>query len=235
MKKIYLAVMFLAFAFGAQSQISSNYPILNFDPDNLYFDYGEIVISNNSSTDYTVKLRQEIVDAPDGASMAICFGVTCYPPNSTDGYVYPGEFEIPANGMDENFKVTYNNNSSDANASWKLVLFDEATGNDLYTFDVFYDGPLGITEIYMSESEVSLPTPNPVENEAVISYELPNGVHTGEINIHNITGSLVQQIELNQNEGDIRIYASELEKGVYFYSLMVNGVALHTKRMVIAQ
>ena len=215
--------------------VVSNHPILNFNPDNLVYDYGSITITNNDNVDYDLKLRQEIVNAPDGANLAICFGILCFPPNGTDQYVYPQGFTLAANGEDTNFKVTYNNNGSDENANWKLVLFDENTNQDIYTFDVFYDGPLGITQIFVEQSNLGLPSPNPVINESVISYELPDGIQSGILSIHNLTGNLVQEIELTQNEGDIRVYSADLEKGVYFYSVTVDGIALHTKRMVIAQ
>jgi len=92
------------------------------------------------------------------------------------------------------------------------------------------------SEFLISQSNVSLPVPNPVLNKSIISYKLPEAINKGFINIYNFTGSLVRKIELSKNEGDIKIYSQDLEKGVYFYSLVINGhTTLHTKRMIIAQ
>ena len=236
MRQIYVAILFLALAFGIKAQdIESNHPILDLNPNKLSFDVGSIILSNHTNSDYRVKLRQEIIDSPEGASLTICFGETCFPSSSANNHEYSESFSLPANGTNENLKVAYNSNGSNDSANWKLTLIDSSTGRDLYSFSVFYDSQLGIVDAYKLESEISLPTPNPIITEATLSYELPKGIREGHINVYNLTGSMVQQIELTENSGVTRIYAEGLEKGIYFYSLMVNEIALHTKRMVIAQ
>ncbi|MEM7163471.1 MAG: T9SS type A sorting domain-containing protein [Bacteroidota bacterium] len=235
MKHIYLALFCILSGSLLAQNVESNYPILNFTPDELVFDYGDIIITNNDAQSYDLKLRQEIIDAPDGATMAICFGITCYPPNGTDGYIYPNGFTLPGNGQDENFKVTYSNNSSNANAQWRLVLFDENTNEDIYTFEVWFDGPLGITEVYLSQSELGLPQPNPVIGESAINYQLPVGIDQAKLTVHNLTGAMVQEIALIENKGIVRLNSADFEKGVYFYTLNVDGNVLHTKRLIIAQ
>ncbi len=104
-----------------------------------------------------------------------------------------------------------------------------------YAQDIEKDDSIINTAFFISQSNVSLPIPNPVLDKSIISYKLPEAVNSGFINIYNFTGSLVRKIELSKNTGDIKVYSQDLEKGVYFYSLVVNGYTLHTKRMIVAQ
>lgn len=236
MKKIYLVLLTLSITLSSIAQdVVINYPYIEFNPTFDHYDYGELVITNNVDQSFDLKMRQEVISAPDGATMAICFGVTCFPPNGTDQYIYPAGFTLAPFGVDEALKITYDNNGSDENAQWKLVLFDENTNTDILVIDVFFDGPLGLTELLIDNSTISLPSPNPIVNNSVISYELPNNVYTGMFVMHNIAGSIVSEIELEENEGEIRLNSADFEKGVYFYSLMINDIALHTKRLVITQ
>lgn len=75
--------------------------------------------------------------------------------------------------------------------------------------------------------------PNPFQDQTTIQYQLPNGSKTGELLITNLNGNLVKTIKLNPNEKEITVKSSEIGKGLFIYSLVSNGEALITKKMVV--
>lgn len=236
MRKIYLTTITLLIAICSMAQnITVNVPYIELNPDDDTYDYGEIIITNNESSEYTLQVRQNNLDSPDGSGLAICFGDVCYPANDFDDYVYSDEIVLAGNSTYEEFKITYDANDSDANAVWELVFFDVETDTDVFTIDIFYDGPVGIAEILSQQSDLSHPSPNPVITTGLIAYELPLDYTNASFVVHNITGSMVKETMLEHRTGAININALDFEQGIYFYTLIVNNTPVHTKKLIISK
>ena len=80
-------------------------------------------------------------------------------------------------------------------------------------------------------------TPNPYTNQTSIKYSLPDNDSNSFIKIYNISGIEIQSIELQNQKGQnyITIDASNLESGIYAYTLIVNNQVVDTKTMVISK
>jgi hypothetical protein len=77
--------------------------------------------------------------------------------------------------------------------------------------------------------------PNPFSERKVIKFELPDNTANTYIYIFNMQGALVKQLPINANQSSITINGSELTAGMYFYSLIVNGQEIDTKRMILTK
>jgi hypothetical protein len=100
------------------------------------------------------------------------------------------------------------------------------------TFELFEGGyvPLGY-ESFVEKSEfLAQNSPNPLSGQATIKYAFTG--NDGVINIHDLTGKLVQFVNLQNKKGTVRLN-SELQAGLYFYSLQSDGVVIDTKRMQV--
>ena len=76
--------------------------------------------------------------------------------------------------------------------------------------------------------------PNPFTGETVIPYFLPEGSEKANLRIINTEGIVVQMVNITQTgESVITLAAHSLPPGVYFYSLLINGQTIDTKRMVV--
>lgn len=77
-------------------------------------------------------------------------------------------------------------------------------------------------------------SPNPFSQTTTISYSLADNVQNAMICIYNMNGTQLKCIKLNQaSNGSITIDSGELVAGLYFYTLIVNGDAIDTKRMIL--
>jgi len=77
-------------------------------------------------------------------------------------------------------------------------------------------------------------TPNPFNNETVIDYYLLEQSTTASIQVNDLTGRIVKSFPLlEKGQGKLIIQKSELSKGVYTYSLIVDNKLIATKKMVI--
>ena len=95
-------------------------------------------------------------------------------------------------------------------------------------------------EVFLGLDELASTTdlsayPNPANNQVTVAYTISNAANVA-ITLTDITGKVVLTNNLGlQNEGNysVNVNTSDLADGVYFYSLLVDGVAT-TKKLTIA-
>lgn len=74
--------------------------------------------------------------------------------------------------------------------------------------------------------------PNPFYSATKIQYFLPEDSRNSKINIYNISGQIVKVIKLEgSGKGEINVQIDEFSRGLYHYSLEVDGKIIDTKKM----
>lgn len=92
----------------------------------------------------------------------------------------------------------------------------------------------GISESNTGDAFLSQNVPNPFTRTTEIRYQLPAGTQRAAIGIYDMNGKELRQIPLGaETKGAITINAAELQAGMYLYTLIVDGRAFDTKRMVL--
>lgn len=94
---------------------------------------------------------------------------------------------------------------------------------------------VGINNVnYTSDNILQQNVPNPANGNTTINYHVNNFNNTASIILTDITGKMVRQIPIYKTgNGSYGIGSRELNNGVYFYSLMVDGIRVATRKMVI--
>jgi len=78
--------------------------------------------------------------------------------------------------------------------------------------------------------------PNPFDQQTDIAYYLTESSLNAMINIYNMNGNPIKSINIaNSGKGIITIKGSELQAGMYLYSLIADGVEIDTKRMILTE
>ncbi|MBT6993641.1 MAG: T9SS type A sorting domain-containing protein [Candidatus Cloacimonetes bacterium] len=80
--------------------------------------------------------------------------------------------------------------------------------------------------------------PNPFNPTTTISFSLTTNLHENvRIEIYNVKGQLVETLSnlpiTNSPNQQIVWNANKFASGVYFYKLVVDGIAVDTKRMIL--
>ncbi|MEM9820309.1 MAG: tail fiber domain-containing protein [Bacteroidota bacterium] len=75
--------------------------------------------------------------------------------------------------------------------------------------------------------------PNPFTDRTFIDFQLPADTQNAELVIHHTDGRQISRYNLSGQEGSVELDASQLAKGTYVYSLMVDGKVLSQKTMVV--
>ncbi|PCH96642.1 MAG: hypothetical protein COB85_03350 [Bacteroidetes bacterium] len=75
--------------------------------------------------------------------------------------------------------------------------------------------------------------PNPAKTNATVSYSLENGSRSAHIVVRNLLGEEVMEVPLKGSTGKVIFPVSQLNSGLYFYSMVVNGQVESTQRLVV--
>ena len=77
--------------------------------------------------------------------------------------------------------------------------------------------------------------PNPFSDRTLIKFDLPKNIGNASIMIFNMQGSLIKQEQIKTYQSSIIINGSELNAGMYLYSLIIDGKEVDTKRMILTK
>ena len=77
--------------------------------------------------------------------------------------------------------------------------------------------------------------PNPTGNTTQIEYQLPDGIHEGEIVFFNLQGKEVRRYKVDRTFSTLLIQSSDLPAGTYFYRLQTAGQYSEGKKLIVTK
>jgi hypothetical protein len=107
--------------------------------------------------------------------------------------------------------------------------------NDSVCINVqFLAGYAGIDEDLASQVKFSEAYPNPASNKVSFNYALPAQLSSGAtLVLRNLLGSEVKTAVITDKQGKLTLDVTDVQAGVYFYSLIVDNTTLVTRKLVI--
>jgi hypothetical protein len=81
--------------------------------------------------------------------------------------------------------------------------------------------------------EFSNPFPNPANQQTGINFQLPSPNSEARIMLRNLLGSVVKEIQVKGTENKFSINTSDLNNGLYFYSVLFENRILFTKKLIV--
>jgi len=177
-------------------------------------------VENLTSADITSTWLVTDITFPNQTwTFVVCDDILCYSPGTASktqtipandtsllkASIYPGTNDIGC------ITIRASNDATGESHEYKLCVDATVSTHDLANVVVFAQN-----------------APNPFENFTRVKYDLKG--NDGQIVITDIAGRQVSVYNLNDNAGQIEI-GQELERGIYFYTLTVDGQPVTTKRL----
>ena len=97
----------------------------------------------------------------------------------------------------------------------------------------FWASPQGIAEEAMQGGSISEIYPNPARYFVNLDYQLTSKVNSARVKVFNLLGATVKEAVMETGNGQLKLDVSDLENGIYFYSVLINGDIYKTKKFVI--
>ena len=75
--------------------------------------------------------------------------------------------------------------------------------------------------------------PNPFAEQTVINFSIPETVKKAQIHFYDALGKLIQSVDVvERGLGSLTVFGSDLSSGIYTYTLVADGQAVATKKMM---
>lgn len=81
--------------------------------------------------------------------------------------------------------------------------------------------------------EFSNPYPNPANQQTDISFQLPSPNSQARVVLRNLLGSVVKEITVQGSKNQFSIITSDLNNGLYFYSVIFDNKVFSTKKLIV--
>ena len=245
MKKLLLSLIVMVFAAQLSAQsLAFKYEGETVQPGTTI----DIVSDLNSSLEIQFDLH--IINTTD-ADINVIAQMESDPSNITSDYLCWGNCYMPgvveaSNTVAAGSEGVFNGHVMFADANWNTLpvgtvakmtytFFDERNPEEQYTFNVnFKYQPESIVD-YNSVDVFSNAYPNPANNTVSFDYNMPYDVNSASVAIYNMMGQEVVRQDLNLGGSRADINVSDLNEGVYFYSLIVNNQTVKTNKFVVSR
>lgn len=202
--------------------------IISTDANNSMIVY--MGVKNNSGNDLEVRAKKIELDTLPGTENYFCW-TSCYLPN-----VYVGDtLEIKSGFTNTtHFSGDYDPWGNVGKTYIMYVFYDDANPSDSIAFVTeFYAGSGASYSTIEKINATANVYPNPAKNFITLDYQIPANSSSARFEIRNILGSVVSEMNLTSATGQQKIDISNLQNGVYFYTLVINNKAVISKKLVI--
>lgn len=186
-------------------------------------------VTNTSSSTIDIKVKKTEISLIAGSSNTFCDWNSCFPPST---YVSPNALSLGSNVTNSAFMGDYHSHGNAGTSTIMYTFFNDANTNDSIAVVVnFIAGFVGI-ESNEQNITISNAYPNPTKNIFYLDYDFSNS-HSARVEIINVIGSIVKVQEIQGLNGKAIIDVSNLNNGVYFYSVIVDNKKYISKKLII--
>ena len=187
-------------------------------------------LRNCTSDDLNVMIEKEVVEDLEGTSNLFCWG-QCF---SENVFISPNPVVVAANSVtDESalaFHVTYNANIF-GKVHMRYYAYDEDHYDQRISINVIFNkSDVGVHET--AAVRFGQAYPNPASSVVNFDYNL-NAGDKASVAVYNLLGQEVLKQPVNSLQGRVTISVANLNNGIYFCNLFVNGCAVKTEKFVV--
>lgn len=219
---------------------------LRFELDGHVYEEGETIICNAptewgeylqdmqmrnlTDQDLNVLVKKEVIEDLEGVSNYFCWGL-CFGP---DTYVSPNPVAVPANSVTSVGALSFHAMFDDGvfgKVQVRFSAYDERHPEDAVTINVvFHKSGEGVHEV--SAVRFGQAYPNPASSEVNFDYSLGTS-DRASVSVYNLLGQEVMKQQVNALQDRLSISVDNLNDGIYFCKLFVNGSAVKTEKFVV--
>ncbi|MCQ2327376.1 MAG: T9SS type A sorting domain-containing protein [Bacteroidales bacterium] len=240
MKKVYLFLSLMMSVLALNAQVFTLQHLDNETGDEVEFqnelnitleDEAGVAIDfiyfvNNTNEDVAFRIQKNIQQISEGNSLMMCFGETCLDANISEIQT------VAAGEIFTHFDLMYLYADKSVTRAEFTILGED--GQAIQSFTVKYNDNVALPSVEKQVPLALSAAPIPANNTTTISYSIPSKYASAKVVIRNTVGSVVKTMNVATGKsGKLPVNVSDLNSGVYFYSVIADGQTLSTKKLVV--
>jgi hypothetical protein len=192
---------------------------------------GYVRLKNTTNTDMQhVFVRRSINQEVENTTNSFCFGVQCYPPFINESAVAD---TVKVGVIDKSFSADYYPDGNGGLTSITYEFFDNLTFPNPVSVKTTIEFLISATGVNENKLVFKGPFPNPASQTSSFEYNLPSSHSNAQVIIRNMLGVEVENIFLESRSGKKSINVSNYPSGIYFYTLIIDGKLIQSKKMIV--
>ena len=200
---------------------------------NTQSEWGEFIqdmqLRNLTGQDMNILVEKEVLDDIEGCMNYFCWGM-CFSP---DIIVSPNPVAVAANSVTEEGALSFHamfDETVFGKVKVKYYAYEERNPDQKVSIVVvFHRSGAGIGDNAHSMT-FGTAYPNPASSQVNFDYSLDGSLCAV---VYNLLGQEVMREQLNANNGRMTLSVADLQEGIYFCTMMVDGRAWSTQKFVV--
>ncbi len=200
----------------------------------------DLELHNTTAVIVNFQCNRTITPIDSCANVYYCTGVQCYSPHTQPTWTPTGPSEsigasaiLPSGPGTYGIAAHYDACPTICNDIYVLYrVYNTGASNDTARVTLHYMCTSAINEEEQAIISSSI-FPNPSSTTASISYEMKEQYSHGKIVVYDMLGKSVKEMAIADKQGVARLNVSDLNEGVYFYSIVVDNKAITTKKLIV--
>ena len=94
---------------------------------------------------------------------------------------------------------------------------------DINVYQMRSSQSIGNTSVRRFKSRELIAVPNPVREQVIFHYNLPEGVQSGVLKVYDVNGKQAAELHLNTAQGQIRWLTGNQQRGLYYCIIQQDG------------
>lgn len=188
-----------------------------------------VTVVNSSNKQIGVKVKRVSRNLAPNCDEYFCFDV-CYT-SQIDRSGSPVNVEANGKVSDKFYDhLEYPANTSPSTSSAKFLFFVEGSPKDTASITINYFKSSAFNSL-ASRTNLGSAYPNPADDYTKVNYAASGNAL---LTVYNSLGTVVYKSNVDDRRGELIIPTAQLQQGVYFYTLTVNGKTAGTKKLIIS-
>ena len=192
---------------------------------------GYIWLKNTTNTEMpNVYVRRSMNQEVANTTNSFCFGVNCYPPWVNESAIAD---TAKVGIINKSFYADYYPDGNGGLTSITFEFFDNITFGVPVSAKATIEFHISATSVKEDKLVFKGPYPNPASQMTSFEYNLPSSANSAQLIIRNSLGVEVENSMLDNQSGKKSINVSNYSSGIYFYTLVVDGKTIQSKKIIV--
>ena len=189
-----------------------------------------LTFTNISSTSKTIVFKRHNVSQENLVTHEICDDHQCMEASSPTA-----DHALAARTFAAGESLTYLiharfEDATSGNTHELYTAYEEGNESNVVSVDVIYTIATTAVKELANGLIISSPYPNPSNENVNFNYNLNSN---GYVTIHDVTGKQIGNLELVQGIEKATYNTSDLNNGIYFYNVYVEGIKTYTDKFIV--
>ena len=197
------------------------------------YGYGEYIqhmqLKNLASDSVHVIVEKEIIEDLEGTMNFFCWG-SCFSPNI---FFSPHPVTIEANSVTSDGALSFHVMFDDGifgKVQMRYLAYSEENPDEIISIMVVFNKSGENVAEHSHTMTMGKAYPNPASSLVHFDYSFDGNLSAV---VYNLLGQEVLHQDLNANSGQMTLSVADLQEGIYFCTMMVNGRACATEKFVV--